>query len=107
MQLYWSAAFTHRDANWFEEPTKFDPSRFDQDDTGTGRQLPYSFVAFGGGARMCIGRELSKMVILTLLHHLVMEYRWELVVCDEKFKYEPTPIPLHGLPIILLPHRHY
>ncbi|KAL3518913.1 hypothetical protein ACH5RR_021502 [Cinchona calisaya] len=102
-KLYWSAAFTHRDANLFAEPTKFDPSRFEGEDHIL---TPFSYVSFGGGPRICIGQELAKILILTFLHHLVNKFRWNLVNPDEKIKYDPTPIPVNGLPIRLLPRTH-
>nr|AYE56766.1 beta-amyrin 28-oxidase-like [Coffea canephora] len=101
-QLYWSASFTHRDANLFPEPTKFDPSRFDEG--GDHTLIPFSYVSFGGGPRMCIGKEFAKIIILTFLHHLVNRFRWDLVIPDEKVEYDPTPIPVKGLPVRVLPH---
>ncbi|XP_027157993.1 beta-amyrin 28-monooxygenase-like [Coffea eugenioides] len=101
-KLYWSASFTHRDANLFPEPTKFDPSRFDEG--GDHTLIPFSYVSFGGGPRMCIGKEFAKIVILTFLHHLVNRFRWDLVIPDEKVEYDPTPIPVKGLPVCVFPH---
>ncbi|KAM1987394.1 hypothetical protein ACFX15_034661 [Malus domestica] len=51
--LYWSANSIHKNAAYFPEPFKFDPSRFE------GKcPAPYTFVPFGGGPRMCPGKRV-------------------------------------------------
>ncbi|KAM1323531.1 hypothetical protein PS2_044416 [Malus domestica] len=52
-KLYWSANSIHKNAAYFPEPFKFDPSRFE----GKG-PAPYTFVPFGGGPRMCPGKRV-------------------------------------------------
>lgn len=79
---------------------KFDPSRFE----GAG-PTPYSYVPFGGGPRMCIGKEYARVEILVFLHNVVNDFRWNLLVPDEKIIYDPMPTPVEGLPIGLRPHR--
>ncbi|XP_057853238.1 abscisic acid 8'-hydroxylase 4-like [Cryptomeria japonica] len=44
----------HCDPDLFENPTKFNPSRFNE------TPKPYSFVGFGGGLRTCLGVNLAK-----------------------------------------------
>lgn len=66
VQLYWSANITHKSASYFPEPQKFDPTRFE----GNG-PAPYTFVPFGGGPRMCPGKEYARLGILVFIHHLV------------------------------------
>ncbi|KAL8246381.1 hypothetical protein R6Q59_007597 [Mikania micrantha] len=99
-KLYWSAAWTHKDEANFEEPTRFDPSRFE----GSG-PAPYTFVPFGGGSRMCLGKEFSRLEVLTFLHNIVTRFKWELLIPDEKIKYAPMAIPEKGLPVRLHPHQ--
>ncbi|KAI5062993.1 hypothetical protein GOP47_0021540 [Adiantum capillus-veneris] len=97
-KLYWSVNSTHRNAKYFEEPDKFDPSRFE----GAG-PAPYTFVPFGGGARMCPGNEFARMVIMVLLHHIVIHFSWTLVDPHEIITVDPLPFPAKGLPINLVP----
>ncbi|KAL8492692.1 hypothetical protein ACS0TY_024040 [Phlomoides rotata] len=98
-KLYWSANSTHKNAEFFDDPLKFDPSRFE----GSG-PAPYTFVPFGGGPRMCPGKEYARLEILVFMHHLVTRFRWEKMIPDEKIVVDPMPIPAKGLPVRLFPH---
>ncbi|KAL7135355.1 hypothetical protein ABFS83_11G089200 [Erythranthe nasuta] len=100
-KLYWSSSLTHRDPSLFKDSKDFDPSRFE----GTG-PIPYSYVPFGGGPRMCLGKEFARLEILIFLHNLVKIFKWELVIASEKIIYDPIPTPVQGLPIRLRPHHH-
>ncbi|KAM7477442.1 hypothetical protein LguiA_025655 [Lonicera macranthoides] len=93
-KLYWSAMSTHRNPEFFPEPLKFDPSRFE----GSG-PAPYTFVPFGGGPRMCPGKEYARLEILVFMHHLVKKFKWEKVIPEEKIIVNPMPIPEKGLPV--------
>ncbi|XP_047178247.1 beta-amyrin 28-monooxygenase-like [Vigna umbellata] len=99
-KLYWSANSTHKSTEYFREPEKFDPSRFE----GEG-PAPYTFVPFGGGPRMCPGKEYARLEILVFMHNLVKRFKWEKVIPDEKIIVDPLPIPAKNLPIRLYPHK--
>ncbi|XAR49100.1 hypothetical protein NMG60_11032169 [Bertholletia excelsa] len=99
-KIYWSANSTHKSPEFFPEPHKFDPSRFE----GAG-PAPYSFVPFGGGPRMCPGKEYARLEILVFMHHLVKRFRWEKMIPNEKLVVDPMPKPEKGLPIRLFPHN--
>nr|AOG74832.1 beta-amyrin 28-oxidase [Centella asiatica] len=99
-KIYWTANSTHRNSEVFPEPLKFDPSRFE----GTGPP-PFTFVPFGGGPRMCPGKEYARLEILVFIHNLVKRYKWEKIIPDEKIIVNPMPIPAKGLPIRLFPHK--
>lgn len=77
---------THMDDSNFQNPTMFDPSRFEKNAPSP---PPFSFMAFGAGPRMCPGMELAKIETLVMLHHLVTHFTWELVDKDESFKRNP------------------
>ncbi|PON81362.1 Cytochrome P450, E-class, group I [Trema orientale] len=99
-KLYWSANSTHKNAAYFPQPEKFDPTRFE----GNG-PAPYTFVPFGGGPRMCPGKEYARLEILVFMHHLVKRFRWEKILPEEKIIVDPMPMPAKGLPVRLFPHQ--
>nr|XP_043634125.1 beta-amyrin 28-monooxygenase-like [Erigeron canadensis] len=95
-KLYWSIASTHRDEGNFVDMEKFDPSRFE----GAG-PTPYTYVPFGGGPRMCLGKEFSRVEVLVFIHNIVTNFKWDLLIPDEKIVYDPMAIPEKGLPVRL------
>ncbi|GLJ25573.1 hypothetical protein SUGI_0489920 [Cryptomeria japonica] len=93
-KVLWTAS-THYDADCFQEPQKFKPSRFEDSIP------PYVFVPFGGGVRMCAGLELAKLQITVFIHHLVTQYDWSLVDPSEGITMDPLPTPTKGMPVRL------
>ncbi|XP_050208827.1 beta-amyrin 6-beta-monooxygenase-like [Mercurialis annua] len=101
-KLHWTVYSTHKDPKYFPNPEKFDPSRFE----GNGPE-PYSFVPFGGGPRMCPGKEYARFEILVFIHNLVTKFEWEKIIPDEKIIYTPFATPANGLPVRLHPHHQH
>ncbi|XVE86035.1 hypothetical protein DITRI_Ditri18aG0004000 [Diplodiscus trichospermus] len=99
-KLYWSVNSTHRIPEYFPQPEKFEPSRFE----GNGPS-PYTYVPFGGGPRMCPGKEYARLEILVFMHNIVKRYKWEKLVPDENIIVDPLPMPAKGLPVRILPHQ--
>ncbi|OVA03857.1 Cytochrome P450 [Macleaya cordata] len=101
-KLYWSGVSTHKNPEYFPDPEKFNPSRFE----GNG-PAPFTFVPFGGGPRMCPGKDYARLEILVFMHHVVRRYKWEkLLSGDEKLRFTPLPLPAKGLPVRLQSHPH-
>lgn len=100
MQLLWTPHSTHMNPEWFPEPEKFDPSRFE----GKG-PAPYTFTPFGGGPRICPGKGFAKLQMPVFLHNVVKRFRWEIISLDEKIVFKPTPVATEGLPLRLQPHQ--
>nr|ALR73782.1 CYP716A80 [Barbarea vulgaris subsp. arcuata] len=99
-KLYWSATATHMNPDYFPEPERFEPNRFE----GSGPK-PYTYIPFGGGPRMCPGREFARLEILVIIHNLVNRFKWEKVSPNEnKIVVDPLPKPGNGLPIRIFPH---
>ncbi|KAE8733458.1 CYP716B2 protein [Hibiscus syriacus] len=93
-KAFWTVHTTNKNPKYFPDPERFDPSRFE----GNG-PAPYTFVPFGGGPRMCPGKEYARLEILTFIHNLVTSYKWLKSNPNEKISYIPSPIPEEGLPI--------
>ncbi|XP_077224377.1 abscisic acid 8'-hydroxylase 4-like [Tasmannia lanceolata] len=82
----------HHNPEFFPDPHKFDPSRFEV------APKPNTFMPFGNGVHACPGNELAKLEMLILVHHLVTKFRWEVVGSQSGIQYSPFPVPQHGLP---------
>uniref|UniRef100_A0A0E0EC56 Cytochrome P450 n=1 Tax=Oryza meridionalis TaxID=40149 RepID=A0A0E0EC56_9ORYZ len=96
-QVFTAIIITHLDANFFDDPNKFNPARFHNQSSVP----PYCFVPFGGGPRMCPGNEFARTETLVAMHYLVRQFRWKLCCKDEGYRKDPVPMPLLGLPIEL------
>ncbi|KAL8223082.1 hypothetical protein R6Q57_020481 [Mikania cordata] len=99
-KIYWSTNGVHKNPEFFPEPLKFDPSRYE----GAG-PARYTYVPFGGGARMCPGKEFARLEILVFMHHVTKRFRWQKTIPDEKIVVDPMPVPSKGLPVHLYPHQ--
>ncbi|XP_016556776.1 LOW QUALITY PROTEIN: cytochrome P450 716B1-like [Capsicum annuum] len=100
-QIFRIMAKTHMDSNIFQEPEKFDPSRFEN----TTSLPPYNFVPFGRGSRICPGYEFAKIETLVTIHYLVTHFTWKLCCTDDFFSRDPMPVPTQGLPIEIVPRK--
>lgn len=100
MQTFWTVHSTHKNPKYFPDPEKFDPSRFE----GSGPQ-PYTFVPFGGGPRMCPGKEYARLEVLVFMHNIVRRFQLEKLIPNEKIVFHASPVPIKGLPVRLHPHE--
>lgn len=100
MQTFWTVHSSHKNPNYFPDPENFDPSRFE----GSG-PAPYTFVPFGGGPRMCPGKEYARLEVLVFMHNVVKRFKLEKDIPNEKIMYYASPTPVYGLPVRLQPHQ--
>nr|XP_027066627.1 beta-amyrin 28-monooxygenase-like [Coffea arabica] len=98
-KIYWTPNSTHKNPQYFSDPEKFDPSRFE----GSG-PMPHTFVPFGGGSRICPGKDFARVVILVFMYNVIGKFRWEKLLPVEKTVVLPIPLPAKGLPVVLHPH---
>ncbi|XP_068636973.1 abscisic acid 8'-hydroxylase CYP707A1-like isoform X1 [Aristolochia californica] len=82
----------HHNPEFFPDPHKFDPSRFEVP------PKPNTLMPFGNGVHACPGNELAKLESLILIHHLVTKFRWEVEGSESGIQYGPFPVPMGGLP---------
>ncbi|KAK1280908.1 Cytochrome P450 [Acorus gramineus] len=87
---------THMDETAFPEPEKFDPSRFE----GASKSFPpYMYVPFGGGQRVCPGNDYARVSLSLIVHHLVTNFRWSMLIPNEPIVRIPFADPAMNLPI--------
>ncbi|KQK22730.1 cytochrome P450 90B2 [Brachypodium distachyon] len=89
-------AAVHLDSSLYEDPSRFNPWRWKGNASGVAQSG--NFMPYGGGTRLCAGSELAKLEMAIFLHHLVLNFRWELAEPDQAFVYPFVDFP-KGLPI--------
>ena len=94
--------YTHRMAEYWPDPDKFDPLRFTPE-ASKGRHR-FAWVPFGGGAHMCIGLHFATMQMRLLIAHLLTRYRIEAAAgSGDAWQVFPIPRPKDGLPVTFVP----
>ncbi|MCZ6770663.1 MAG: cytochrome P450 [Proteobacteria bacterium] len=66
----------HRNPRYWPDPAKFDPSRFLPEQQE--RRPKFSYIAFGGGPRSCIGSNFAMMEMQLVITMLFQAFRLEL-----------------------------
>ncbi|XP_058788666.1 cytochrome P450 6a8-like [Phymastichus coffea] len=92
MGLIISVSGLHMNPDIFPEPENFDPTRFSKENMAI--RHPYSYIPFGEGPRICIGKRLGILQSKMALFHLLSNYKFS--VCEE------TPIPSYYSPISIV-----
>lgn len=96
---------THRMADLWPEPDRFDPTRFEPE--AVRERHKYAWVPFGGGSHACIGLHFAHMQSKVFLFHLLSRYRLKLEDgYQAKWRMWPMPKPRDGLPMHLEPLSH-
>lgn len=92
--IYWA----HRDPRWFPEPDAFVPDRFAPDAPPLVRG---SFLPFGGGTRLCIGKEFAMMEARLILATVAQRFHLQLYP-DHKVeqRFAVTMSPRYGMRMI-------
>lgn len=92
-----------RDPEIFTRPNDFDPDRFSPNRAEHQRHK-YAWTPFGGGAHKCIGLHFAMIETKLFLRHLLSRYRIEIAQRRPvRWAPLPTPRPIGGMPIRLLP----
>jgi len=79
-----SPRVSHRIAEIFPEPEKFDPDRYLEDRKEDAP--PFSWIAFGGGKHKCTGNAFAMLQLKAIFSILLRRYTFELI--DEKDHYQ-------------------
>jgi cytochrome P450 len=96
-----SPIHTHHMPEWWDEPVKFDPDRFSPERAEDQRHS-HSWLPFGGGPHMCLGRKFAELQVRAVMHQLLLRFRWRVPEGYEMpVQQAPISKPLDGLPIEL------
>jgi cytochrome P450 len=66
----------HRDPRFWDDPLRFDPQRFTEENKA--RRLRFCYFPFGAGARQCIGEGLAWMEGVLILAYVARHWRLSL-----------------------------
>jgi len=91
----------HHMAQYWPDPDKFDPERF-APERREDKIHKYAWEPFGGGVHKCIGLYFAGMQVTSLLHQMLLRYRWS-VPDGYQWPLDMTtlPVPKDGLPVHL------
>lgn len=70
----------HHDPTIHNDPDLFNPSRFPSE------SKPNSFLAFGIGGRMCLGKNMAEAMMLVFLHRLITSFKWKVIDSDSSIQ---------------------
>ncbi|MGZ8213447.1 MAG: cytochrome P450 [Methylosarcina sp.] len=79
-----SPRVSHRIAEVFQDPEKFDPGRYSEARQEDAR--PFSWIAFGGGKHKCSGNAFAMLQLKAIFSILLRRYTFELI--DDKDAYQ-------------------
>lgn len=87
---------THRHPDFWPDPERFDPTRFEPDIEKT--RPRYAYYPFGGGPRLCIGMGFALLEAQIIMAAVLKRYRLELLP-DQKIELAlwATLRPRHGI----------
>jgi cytochrome P450 len=96
-----SPIHTHSMAEWWDEPSRFDPLRFSPERAEDARHS-HSWIPFGGGPHMCLGLRFAELQVKVVMHQLLQRFRIH-VASGYQMPVQQAPIsrPRDGLPIRL------
>ncbi|MQM18310.1 hypothetical protein Taro_051299 [Colocasia esculenta] len=80
---------TNYDPIQYMEPLNFDPWRWKDKSL----ESHHYFTMFGGGSRLCPGKELGVVQVTMFLHYFLTKYRWEEVGGDELVQFPRVEAP--------------
>ena len=86
----------HHNPKYWNEPEVFNPERFTPENKKN--HVPYAYLPFGGGPRLCIGNNFALMEMQLILSMFVNRFRFE-VVPEHKVEANPmiTLRPRYGI----------
>ena len=86
-QVWYNIWALHNDKKEWNEPSRFKPERFLDEQGRFKRTTDQSFMPFGAGRRVCIGEALARMELFVFLSNIL--YRYEILPDEEFADMEP------------------
>jgi cytochrome P450 len=88
----------HHNSKYWKDPETFDPERFNSENKK--EHVPYSYLPFGGGPRVCIGKNFAIMEMQFMLAMLIRRYKFTLSP-GQKIGFKPllTLSPTNGIKV--------
>jgi cytochrome P450 len=91
----------HHIADYWPDPDRFDPERFSAD-RREDKVHQYAWEPFGGGVHKCIGLHFGGMEVKSVMHQVLLRYRWTVPAEYEwPLDMSTLPVPKDGLPVRL------
>ena len=91
VSLMYSPYMTHHMETLFDQPNVFDPDRWDPS-RGDKAAKAANLIGFGGGPRLCIGRNFALMQLRVLITTILRDYVLE---PDPRYNYTRMGLPMH------------
>ncbi|MGH1339661.1 MAG: cytochrome P450 [Aureispira sp.] len=95
--IAFSAYNLHRNPKYWNKPDHFDPERFSPENKK--KQFPFSYLPFGAGPRLCIGKNLAMMEMQFIVAMLTRRYKFTLLSKEISFKPLLTLCPSDGVKV--------
>ena len=77
----------HRHSDFWENPNDFDPERFSSENKK--KHVPFSYIPFGGGPRLCIGNNFAMMEMQLIIAMIFNKYSFELIQDKDSIDIQP------------------
>lgn len=102
-QVRLSLAGCHRMSQYFTDPDKFDPDRFESP-REEDRKTPYALVTFGGGPRLCIGVNFANIEVKAIATDVLRKFALTPVGSERPFEFGfITEVMPGGIPMKVEP----
>ncbi|KAM4623557.1 cytochrome P450 26A1 [Polymixia lowei] len=95
--VIYSICDTHDVAEIFPNKEEFQPERF-MSKLSEDSSSRFQYIPFGGGSRMCVGKEFAKVLLKIFLVEVAMQCNWTLLNGPPTMKTGPTVYPVDNLP---------
>lgn len=99
--VIYSICDTHDVAEKFPNKEEFQPERFMSKlsgDASSSSSSRFQYIPFGGGSRMCVGKEFAKVLLKIFLVEVMTQCNWTLLNGPPTMKTGPTVYPVDNLP---------